>query len=159
MTGFLEEGFSHGEVRGMVLRQPSILNLRFDKNVRLKLQLLEGERYPGQSLTMAEARKLVTSAPAILTLSLVNLSSKLDHLVNVLKRDFRELLTCPVYPCYSLEGRIAPRSAFISSVEGRKYMHLSQVVSTTDQAFCKRLGVDVEDYQAFLSKTWNIPRR
>ena len=160
MTCFLEEGFSHRDFKGMVCQQPSILNLSFDENVRLKLRLLEGKRYPGQSLSMAEVRELVTGAPATLTLSLINISSKLEHLINVLNRDLRELLTSPAYLCYSLEGRIAPRFAYIRSVGGRSYMPLSQVVTTTDQTFCKRLGVDVKDYQAFLSsKTWNVPRR
>ena len=155
LVSFLNEGFTQEDFGSIVCRQSVVLNLSFEKNICPKLCLLEGQDYPGQSLSKAEVLQLVTSYPTVLAISTANISVKLHYLVNNMGRDVHELLKCPAYLAYSLEQRIAPRWAYIKAIGANEHLRLGGIVSVTDAAFCKMLKVGVEDYQTFkASKVW-----
>lgn len=138
---FEEWGFAHGDVSRIVCRQPAVFALNFVEAVCPKLQELEGRNYQGHGLSREQVQRLVVSYPTALTLSLVNISTKLDYLVNNMRREVCEVATCPAYLASSLDERIKPRAELLASLGRSQEVTLRNFISSTDAEFCKKLGV------------------
>ena len=146
---FLREGFTREDFKLIVRRQPKVMKFPFEGNFRGKLQLLQLQGYPGQPLSRAEVRELVTKFPGCLTLSTENIVAKLDYLVHVLGRDAHELLRCPAYLTIGSERRIVPRSSYVKVLGAHQNLSLNSIVKPADAQLCKLLNVTVEHYEAF----------
>ena len=149
---FTEAGFTREDLKHIVCRHPSIFNLSFQQNVLPKLLLLRGLGIPaaGDPLTEQQVRQLVVKYPGVLTLSFANIESKLKYLVTELRREGHEILTCPSYLASSMNSWILPRVTYLQALGLNQQRYaLGSIFKISDAVFCKRMGIDEEDYIAF----------
>lgn len=92
-------------------------------------------------LSVEEVLHMVKLQPNILHKAQATSQQKVDYLVNVLKRDVREMVKFPSYLGFSLENRIIPRFARITELKEQglleKEPSLATILSVSDPAFAK----------------------
>ena len=151
VVDFTEAGFTREDFKHIVDRHPKIFELSFQQNVLPKLLFLQELRATaaGDVFSEDEIRRLVVKYPAVLTLSLANIESKLNYLVDELQREGREILTCPTYLASSMECKIVPRHRYLQTLGLDHKTYALSRLCIDDARFCRRLHTDEQDYIAF----------
>eukprot|EP00297_Palpitomonas_bilix_P005596 CAMPEP_0113912866 /NCGR_PEP_ID=MMETSP0780_2-20120614/29185_1 /TAXON_ID=652834 /ORGANISM="Palpitomonas bilix" /LENGTH=502 /DNA_ID=CAMNT_0000909913 /DNA_START=147 /DNA_END=1655 /DNA_ORIENTATION=- /assembly_acc=CAM_ASM_000599 len=105
-------GLSVDQIGRMVVKCPSILTFSPSEKLAPVVSFFMDE----VGLTRCETAVLLSRFSTLLALSIEdNLRPKLDYLVNELKGGPSQVLKCPKYFSYSLEGRIIPRYSFLKA--------------------------------------------
>ncbi|PSC71512.1 mTERF domain-containing mitochondrial [Micractinium conductrix] len=119
----------------------------------------------GLGFSPAELGAMLGSAPRLLLYPLQEpkYQAKLAFLKEELGLPLRALLSFPAYLTYSLAGRIAPRAAAARAL-GDRPLPLPKL-AMTDEAFARWLGVEAEEWEAWLAawrqgvdtQRWKLP--
>ena len=151
---WLKANFSltEAELKTLVLRFPIVLGYSIDDNLAPTLSWLTSRLL----LTNAQLKTLILGLPPVLGLSVdANLSPTIDffeHELNIRGSDLRELiLTMPARLAYSLSKRYRPRLAACRAV-GADLRLVLTCADHTDEQFCKRRGLTLEDYERLKSR-------
>eukprot|EP00850_Spirogloea_muscicola_P009058 SM000050S16983 [mRNA] locus=s50:227324:229062:+ [translate_table: standard] len=117
-----------------ILRWPALLTYSVDDNLRKKL-----EYFLSIGFQREEFGSLVWQNPIALGVSLeANLKPKMTFLRDVMGRDAKEVMTCPLFLTYSLDRVIEPR--WRRSVALGVHVPLQLLVRPSESAFEKALN-------------------
>lgn len=164
---FAREGMSSVAMLKMFCIHPEFLGMSIDKNLALKMDTLKqlgltpqecckaipylAHCSSQQMLTCYNALKhhfsadnvdlIIRKQPDILGISMDCFEKKLDHLINVEKRNLQEIVRFPACLGYSLEQRIVPRFNVLREKNVAWNYSLPSILAVKREVFKKRFSV------------------
>ena len=136
-----------GQLRKIVLRAPAVLGYSVEDNMEPTLEWLQRRL----DLDEAQLTKVVLGTPPLLGLSVDNMAPKLAYLEREIGLSRAELgewvVNSPTILAYSLEKRYRPRieACRAAGVDAKRVLSYA---TQTDEAFCERVGMTLEDFEA-----------
>ena len=141
-------GVKQEDIGKVVTKHPPILTLSVDDVMKQRVDYLSSIGFKQEDIG-----KIVTRYPQVLALDIDNnLKPTYEFLRKNFRTTIRQITNTPVFLGCSLNKRIKPRYEFLKQKKPGKKYSAGYVLKISDEKFCKRFGINPQEYQYFKQK-------